>query len=53
MSLVLHCAGPFSRTSRPMADACLRTRTHYLDVTGEVEVFEALAARDPRPARPA
>jgi short subunit dehydrogenase-like uncharacterized protein len=46
MTLVLHCAGPFSRTSGPMADACLRTRTHYLDVTGEVEVFEALAARD-------
>ncbi len=45
MSLVLHCAGPFSRTSRPMADACLRTRTHYMDVTGEVAVFEALAAR--------
>ena len=46
MSVVLHCAGPFSRTSRPMADACLRTRTHYLDITGEVGVFEALAARD-------
>jgi len=46
MSLVLHCAGPFSRTSRPMADACLRTRTHYLDITGEVAVFEALAARE-------
>ncbi len=46
MSLVLHCAGPFERTSRPMADACLRTRTHYLDITGEVAVFEALAARD-------
>jgi short subunit dehydrogenase-like uncharacterized protein len=45
MSLVLHCAGPFSRTFRPMADACLRTRTHYLDITGEVAVFEALAAR--------
>lgn len=45
MSLVLHCAGPFSRTSRPMADACLRTGTHYLDLTGEVAVFEALAAR--------
>jgi short subunit dehydrogenase-like uncharacterized protein len=42
---VLHCAGPFSKTSRPMADACLRTKTHYLDVTGEVSVFEALAAR--------
>jgi short subunit dehydrogenase-like uncharacterized protein len=46
MGLVLHCAGPFSRTSKPMADACLRTRTHYLDLTAEVEVFEALAARD-------
>jgi short subunit dehydrogenase-like uncharacterized protein len=46
MHLVLHCAGPFSRTSRPMADACLRTATHYLDITGEVAVFEALAARD-------
>ncbi|MFL5581664.1 MAG: saccharopine dehydrogenase family protein [Gemmatimonadaceae bacterium] len=43
---VLHCAGPFVATSRPMADACLRARTHYLDITGEVAVFEALAARD-------
>jgi short subunit dehydrogenase-like uncharacterized protein len=43
---VLHCAGPFSRTSRPMADACLRMRAHYLDITGEIAVFEALAARD-------
>lgn len=45
MALVLHCAGPFSRTSRPMADACLRTGTHYADITGEAGVFEALAAR--------
>jgi short subunit dehydrogenase-like uncharacterized protein len=43
---VLHCAGPFSKTSQPMAAACLRARAHYLDVTGEVAVFEALAARD-------
>lgn len=43
--VVLHCAGPFSRTSRPMADACLRTGTHYLDITGELQVFEALAHR--------
>jgi short subunit dehydrogenase-like uncharacterized protein len=28
-----------------MAAACLRTRVHYLDITGEVAVFEALAAR--------
>jgi short subunit dehydrogenase-like uncharacterized protein len=46
IAAVLHCAGPFSRTYRAMAEACLRTKTHYLDVTGEAVVFEALAARD-------
>ena len=46
VGLVLHCAGPFSQTSRPMVDACLAARAHYLDVTGEVEVFEAVLARD-------
>lgn len=44
--VVLHCAGPFHRTSKPMANACLATGTHYLDITGEIDVFEALAARD-------
>ncbi len=44
---VLHCAGPFSRTSKPMADACVRSGAHYLDITGEIGVFEALAARTP------
>lgn len=46
-TVVLHAAGPFSRTSSAMASACLRTGTHYLDITGEIAVFEALAARDP------
>lgn len=45
-SVVLHMAGPFSATSRPMADACLASKIHYLDITGEIDVFEALAARD-------
>ncbi len=31
---VLHCAGPFLHTHKPMAAACLRTATHYLDTTG-------------------
>ncbi len=43
---VVHCAGPFSHTSRAMADACLAARVHYLDITGEAVVFESLAARD-------
>ncbi len=45
-SLVLHCAGPFKFTSAPMANACLENGAHYLDITGEIDVFEALAARD-------
>ncbi len=39
--LVLHCAGPFAETSRPMLDACLAERAHYLDITGEIDVFSA------------
>lgn len=46
ISVVLCAAGPFSATSRPMVDACLRNRVHYLDITGEIDVFEAVAARD-------
>jgi short subunit dehydrogenase-like uncharacterized protein len=38
--LVLNCAGPFSRTAQPMVEACLAAKTHYLDITGEIEVFE-------------
>ena len=46
MRAVLHCAGPFMQTAGPMVDACLRARVHYLDITGEMQVFEAIAARD-------
>ena len=46
MPLVLHCAGPYLYTSKPMVEACLQTGTHYLDLTGEMPVYEALAARD-------
>ncbi len=46
IDVVIHAAGPFARTSRPMVDACLRTKTHYLDITGEIEVFEACAKRE-------
>jgi saccharopine dehydrogenase (NAD+, L-lysine-forming) len=48
VDLVLHCAGPFSATSRPMVQACLATRTHYLDITGEIAVFEGVLAQDAR-----
>jgi short subunit dehydrogenase-like uncharacterized protein len=43
---VLHCAGPFVHTFRRMAEACLVTRRHYLDISGEIPGFEALAQLD-------
>jgi short subunit dehydrogenase-like uncharacterized protein len=48
VAAVLHCAGPFSRTATPMLEACLRNGVHYLDITGEIRVFEQMAAADAR-----
>lgn len=45
---VLHCAGPFIDTYRTMLDGCLEAKTHYLDITGEIAVFEGCARRDER-----
>jgi short subunit dehydrogenase-like uncharacterized protein len=46
VAVALNCAGPFVHTSMPMVEACLQTGTHYLDLTGEIPVYEALATRD-------
>lgn len=46
VQVVLHCAGPFMFTAKQMAEACLKTKTHYLDITGEWQVFEMLAGMD-------
>jgi len=44
--VVLHAAGPFSQTSRPMVEACLHAGAHYLDISAEVDAIEALVQRD-------
>jgi short subunit dehydrogenase-like uncharacterized protein len=46
VTLVLNCAGPFSHTAEQMMQACLARRIHYLDITGEIEVFERAQALD-------
>ena len=51
MALVLHCAGPFSATARPMMDACLEAGAHYLDLPGELAVFELAHELDARARR--
>jgi short subunit dehydrogenase-like uncharacterized protein len=45
VTLVLHCAGPFLHTSAAMVNACLTAGAHYLDITGEIAVFEAVFRR--------
>ena len=45
IAVVANCAGPFTATSGPMIEACLKSRTHYLDITGEIEVFFAAQRR--------
>jgi short subunit dehydrogenase-like uncharacterized protein len=46
VDLVLNCAGPFAETYEPMVEAALSTGTDYLDITGEIGVFEAIAGYD-------
>lgn len=46
VTVVLNTAGPFGMTAGPLAEGCLQTNTHYLDIAGEVPEFEAMLARD-------
>ena len=50
-NLVLHCAGPFAETSAPMVEACLAEGVHYLDITGEIDVFSACFDRSAEAGR--
>lgn len=48
VDLVIHCAGPFSATSKPMLEACIMAKTHYTDITGESDVFAYAHSLDAR-----
>ena len=43
VGVLLNCAGPYSRTAMCLASACIQVGVHYLDITGEIDVFESLA----------
>jgi short subunit dehydrogenase-like uncharacterized protein len=51
VACVISSAGPFSKTARQMFEACLEARTHYLDVTGEIDVFALAESYDERARR--
>lgn len=43
---VIHAAGPFQFTAKQMIEACLKTGTHYLDINGDIAVFEMIKRYD-------
>jgi short subunit dehydrogenase-like uncharacterized protein len=45
-AIVIHCAGPFSHTAKQMVEACISSGTHYLDITGEYQVFDLVQSYD-------
>jgi short subunit dehydrogenase-like uncharacterized protein len=38
--LVIHAAGPFSKTAKQMVEACIRNNVHYTDINGDISCFE-------------
>jgi short subunit dehydrogenase-like uncharacterized protein len=46
VTVVLNAAGPFADTADVMIEACIRTGTHYLDINGDIQVFETIKAYD-------
>ncbi|OJJ07155.1 hypothetical protein ASPVEDRAFT_88410 [Aspergillus versicolor CBS 583.65] len=39
-SVLLNCAGPFIRTAKPLMEACIRNKVHYLDVSAELGSYQ-------------
>lgn len=48
LRLVLNCAGPFTKTVKPILDACLQAKCHYLDISGELDVFDYCLSNNER-----
>ena len=46
VKVVVHAAGPFQYTAKQMVDACLATNTHYIDINGDISVFEMIKEYD-------
>src|SRR5262249_46678808 len=45
VAVVVNAAGPFSATSGPVVEACLRAGVHYLDISGQIDAIEGVARR--------
>ncbi|TEY40738.1 hypothetical protein BOTCAL_0424g00070 [Botryotinia calthae] len=38
--VLLNCAVPFAHTSKPLIDACIRNKVHYLDIAAELDSYQ-------------
>jgi uncharacterized protein YbjT (DUF2867 family) len=52
-TVLIHCAGPFLDTARPLAEAALRAGCHYIDVTAEQAAAAMILDEFDAPARDA
>ena len=43
---VINCAGPFLYTARPLMEAAIRKRVHYLDVAAELDSYQLADSLD-------
>jgi len=46
VDVVINAASPFALTASRLIESCLRTKTHYLDITGELGVFRTAFGYD-------
>jgi short subunit dehydrogenase-like uncharacterized protein len=46
VAVVIHAAGPFNKTAKQMVEACIITGTHYIDINGDISVFEFIKRYD-------
>jgi len=46
ITVLIHAAGPFSATAKPMLAACVLAKVNYLDITGEMDVFALAQSMD-------
>lgn len=46
VKVVVNAAGPFQFTAKQIIEACLQTGTHYLDINGDIAIFEMIKRYD-------
>lgn len=46
VKVVVNAAGPYNFTAKQMVEACLQTGTHYVDLNGDLDIFEMIRQYD-------